>query len=65
MPNKEKFAERVYGFMLGVLAAGVVIGAMVLFVLVFTGAPRTTEAQQYDQKCLAEPTSKPLTECKE
>lgn len=65
MPNKEKFAERVYGFMLGMLVAGVVIGAMVLFVFVFTSAPRTTNATKYDLDCVTELNENPLTECKE
>ena len=65
MPNKEKIAERVYGFILGVLATGVVIGVMVLFVFMFTSVPRTTDATKYDLDCVTELNENPLAECKE
>ena len=64
MPDKKSVAFEVQGFLLGVLAVGVVFGAMVLFVMMFTNTPRTTQATQYDLDCVAEPIDDPLNECR-
>lgn len=65
MKDGEKAHERVYGFIIGVLAAGVVLGVMALAVFFLTSLPRTDQATKYDLNCVSEPTQKPLTECKE
>lgn len=62
--DKKLAAQRAYGFILGVLTIGIVFGAMVLFVVLFTSTPSTTEAKQYDLNCVAEPIEKPLTDCR-
>ena len=65
MKDGEKAYERLYGFIIGVLATGVVFGVMVLAVFFLTILPRTDEAKKYDLDCLTQPIDKPLTECKE
>ena len=65
MKAEENAYERVYGFMLGVLAAGVVFGAMALFVFLSTSTPRSSEATHYDLDCVTEPRTNPLEECKD
>lgn len=63
--NKEKVRENIYSFILGVLAVGIVLGAMVLFVLMFTNTPRTDKATKYDLNCVTELNENPLAGCKE
>lgn len=65
MKPEEKAYERVYGFIIGVLAAGVVIGVMVLVALSTAAPTRSSEATNYDLNCLTEPRANPLKECKD
>ena len=65
MKDGEKAYERMYGFIIGVLATGVVLGVMVLAVFFLTSLPRTDQATKYNMNCVTELSSDPLNDCKE
>lgn len=47
-----------------VAAVAVVVVGIVFVTMMVAAIKQTSEAVKYDLNCLAEPTSKPLTECK-
>lgn len=48
-----------------VAAVAVVIVGIVFVTMMVVAIKQTSEATKYDLNCLAEPTNKPLTECRE
>lgn len=47
-----------------VAAVAVVVVGIVFVTMMVVAIKQTSEATKYDLNCLAEPTNKPLTECK-
>lgn len=47
-----------------VAAVAVVVVGIVFITMMVVAIKQTSEATKYDLNCLAEPTNKPLTECK-
>lgn len=47
-----------------VAAVAVIVVGIVFVTMMVVAIKQTSEAVKYDLNCLAEPTSKPLTECK-
>lgn len=48
-----------------VAAVAVVVVGIVFVTMMVVAIKQTSEATKYDLNCLAEPTNKPLTECRE
>lgn len=48
-----------------VAAVAVVVVGIVFVTMMVVAIKQTSEAVKYDLNCLAEPTNKPLTECRE
>lgn len=47
-----------------VAAVAVIVVGIVFVTMMVVAIKQTSEATKYDLNCLAEPTNKPLTECK-
>lgn len=59
-PDEEKKLRNVFI----VAAVAVVVVGIVFVTMMVVAIKQTSEATKYDLNCLAEPTNKPLTECR-